>query len=95
MKIAMGMIAAALFAAAPSASAADVDVDVRLPGIRIHIGDRDPRGRFWDGEVWREEVWWRENCHRFKGHKDFRGRCEPPPPPPRHCPPGQAKKGNC
>ncbi|MCB1909882.1 MAG: DUF2502 domain-containing protein [Rhodocyclaceae bacterium] len=79
------------------ALAADVgiDVDVRLPGVRIHIGERHADGRYWDGEHWRDPAWWRDNCPRFRNHKDFRGHCGEPPKGPAHCPPGQAKKGRC
>lgn len=92
--IAVGL-ALALCAAPAGAGevAVDVDVELRLPGVRIHIGERDPRGRYWDGRYWRDERWWHANCHRFRAHRDFRGRCDASPP--RHCPPGQAKKGNC
>ncbi|MCB1896685.1 MAG: DUF2502 domain-containing protein [Zoogloeaceae bacterium] len=72
-----------------------VDVEVRLPGVRIHIGERRPDGRYWDGEHWRDPAWWHDNCPRFENHKDFRGHCDAPPRGPKHCPPGQAKKGNC
>lgn len=91
---AMAMLMAITCLAGEAAAQADVDVDirVRVPGVTIHIGDRDSRGRYWDGSLWREEVWWREHCHRLRGHKDFRGECLPPH---RHCPPGQAKKGRC
>lgn len=89
------MAALALVGTAPDAGAADVSVDIRVPGVSIFIGDRDHEGRHWDGEHWRDDRWWRDNCHRFKDHKDFRGRCDPPPAAPGHCPPGQAKKGNC
>ncbi|MCB1918028.1 MAG: DUF2502 domain-containing protein [Rhodocyclaceae bacterium] len=78
-----------------SAAEIGVEVDVRLPGVRIHIGERHPDGRYWDGEHWRDPAWWHDNCPRFRHHEDFRGRCDEPPRGPRHCPPGQAKKGNC
>jgi len=89
------LIGALLMGFGVPALAADVEVDVRLPGISIHIGDRDRDGRYWDGEHWQAPDWWRDNCHRFRDHKDFRGNCDAPPRAPRHCPPGQAKKGNC
>ena len=85
-----------LLSAAPVAGAADIEMDIRLPGVRIHIGDRDHDGRHWDGERWREARWWRANCERLQRRKDFRGKCAPEPEPEgRHCPPGQAKKGRC
>jgi len=85
---------AAVLLAGP-ALAVDVDVHVQLPGVRVHIGDRDGDGLYWDGGHWREQGWWHENCPRFRNHKDFRGNCDAPPNGPKHCPPGQAKKGNC
>jgi hypothetical protein len=74
---------------------AEVGVDVRLPGVSIYIGDRNRDGYYWDGDRWREPSWWRDNCYRFEGRKNFRGSCGAPPRGPKHCPPGQAKKGNC
>ncbi|GLT24481.1 hypothetical protein GCM10007933_39620 [Zoogloea oryzae] len=86
----------ATLAAAP-ASAIDVDLSIRAPGVSLYIGDRNPDGRYWDGDRWRDEGWWRDNCHRYEGRKNFRGRCEPHPGRGNegHCPPGQAKKGRC
>ena len=68
----------ATLAAAP-ASAIDVDLSIRAPGVSLYIGDRDRSGRYWDGGRWRDEAWWRDNCHRYEGRKNFRGRCEPRP----------------
>ena len=52
----------------------------------------------WDRHIdrWRDAAWWQDNCHRYEGHKDFRGHCERRGPGVgRDCPPGQAKKGRC
>lgn len=93
------------FSAATPTLAADIDLSIRMPGVQIYLGDRDRDGRYWDGGRWRDERWWRDNCHRYEGRKDFRGRCEPRRGDDgrdrdRHdddhfCPPGQAKKGRC
>ena len=83
--------------AAP-AGAIDLDLSINAPGVSLYIGDRDRSGRYWDGGQWRNEAWWRDNCHRYEGRKNFRGRCEPRPGrgnDAHFCPPGQAKKGRC
>ena len=83
-------------AAAQPVPAADLDLNLRMPGLSLSIGERDRDGRYWDGRQWRDERWWGENCHRYEGHKDFRGHCERRGPGVgRDCPPGQAKKGRC
>ncbi|MDD3353310.1 DUF2502 domain-containing protein [Zoogloea sp.] len=89
-------------AAVPAQAAGlDVDLSIRTPGMSLYIGDRDPRGRYWDGGRWRDERWWNDNCHRYQGKKDFRGHCGPHPGGGKkhrhegHCPPGQARKGHC
>lgn len=87
----------AILAATP-AKAVDLDLSIRAPGVSLYIGDRDRDGRYWDGDRWRDEAWWRDNCHRYEGRKNFRGRCEPRPGrgnDAHFCPPGQAKKGRC
>jgi hypothetical protein len=86
----------AALASAP-AVAVDMDLSIRVPGVSLYIGDRNRDGRYWDGDRWRDEGWWRDNCHRYEGRKNFRGRCDPQPGPGHndHCPPGQAKKGRC
>ena len=68
----------ATLAAAP-ASAIDVDLSIRAPGVSLYIGDRNRDGRYWDGDRWRDENWWRDNCRRYEGHKNFRGNCGPQP----------------
>ena len=88
-------LALASFATATPVAAVDLDLSIRVPGMSLHIGDRNRDGRYWDGDRWREENWWRDNCHRYEGRKNFRGRCEPRRGGEGHCPPGQAKKGRC
>ncbi|BCL74885.1 hypothetical protein JHS3_06210 [Jeongeupia sp. HS-3] len=65
------------------------------PKYHPRYGNRDPHGRYWDGGHWRDEKWWKKNAKKYDkkhGNKyddhddDRRGY---------HCPPGQAKKGNC
>jgi hypothetical protein len=80
-----------------SSSAFAIDVNVSIPGVRIQsgattisIGERDKRGYYWDGKTWRDPVYW-EKYHgkgQGQGHGQGQGRGH-------HCPPGQAKKGNC
>lgn len=69
-----------------------VDVDrvrIQAGGITLSIGDRDHRGYYWDGGVWRDPVYWKKHHpHDYHEHRDYDRRG-------RHCPPGQAKKGNC
>ncbi len=48
---------------------ADVSIGIRIaPGVVVHIGDRDPHGRYWDGGVWRDPDWWEENGRGFIIH---------------------------
>ena len=56
---------------------ADISVGISIvPGVVIHIGDRDDRGHYWDGREWRDREWWEEHGHghlvRF-GDYDDRG----------------------
>lgn len=91
MKTLLILVGAVLSALSSSAFA--VDVNVSLPGVRIQsgattisIGERDKRGYYWDGRTWRDPVYWEK--HHGKGQGQGQGRGY-------HCPPGQAKKGNC
>lgn len=45
----------------PLVSYADVSIGVNMPGISMHIGDRNDRGHYWDGYRWREPRWWHEH----------------------------------
>ncbi|MBM3115386.1 DUF2502 domain-containing protein [Jeongeupia naejangsanensis] len=61
------------------------------PQYHPKYGYRNPRGYYWDGGRYRDEKWWKKNGkydskHKHHDHDDDRGY---------HCPPGQAKKGNC
>jgi hypothetical protein len=53
-------------------------------GTVIQFGDRDKRGYYWDGKIWRDPVYWEKNHGKGKGKGVGQD-----------CPPGQAKKGNC
>ena len=82
------MILAALPSVAP---AADVQVNVgsveiQAGGTTIRFGDRDRRGYYWDGKQWRDPVYWQKYHGQGKAQGQGKGV---------HCPPGQAKKGNC
>lgn len=92
-----------LLAGAPLMAEAAVGIDIRSPGVSIHLGDRDTRGYYWDGYDWRAPRWWRDHQNRHWGERGPRGdywngrgwqRHPPvrrPPPPPRpvyhHAPP--------
>ncbi|HQU89162.1 MAG TPA: DUF2502 domain-containing protein [Denitromonas sp.] len=90
------LLAAMLLAGASALThASDVNIDIdrvriQAGGVTISVGERDRRGYYWDGRVWRDPVYWKkhhphdyDDDHRHKGKKGY------------HCPPGQAKKGNC
>ena len=95
-KLKPALIALSLMLVAPMAvQASEITM---VPAVKLQIGDRDNNGHYWDGGRWRDEAWWRDNCHRYEGRKDFRGRCAPRGHDDHdhgHCPPGQAKKGRC
>ena len=79
------MLLAALLAL-PLASQADVSIGVNVPGLSLHIGDRDNRGHYWDGYRWRDPRWWADH-HRYERPRGYY--YGPPPrviyygPPPR------------
>ncbi|WP_338494843.1 DUF2502 domain-containing protein [Erwinia aphidicola] len=84
-----------LLAGAPLMAEAAVGIDIRSPGVSIHLGDRDTRGYYWDGYDWRAPRWWHDHQNRHWGERGPRGdywngrgwqRHPPvrrPPPPPR------------
>ncbi|MCZ4060549.1 DUF2502 domain-containing protein [Pantoea sp. LMR881] len=55
------------------ASSASIDL---LPGVTLHLGDRDRRGYYWDGGRWREPRWWNDrysyNERRWWRHEEWR-----------------------
>lgn len=96
------LLLAALLAASPLfAEAADINVDigsvrVQTPGATITFGSRNDRGYYWDGYDWRDQDYWRQhNGPRGEKYYTGRGNKGVPHRGGGHCPPGQAKKGNC
>jgi hypothetical protein len=92
------LLLAVLIAASPLVStASDVNVNlgsvrIQAPGVTVTFGAQDNRGYYWDGYDYREPKYWKEhNGPRgqkyYTGHGNNKGGS--------HCPPGQAKKGNC
>ncbi len=82
-------------------AASDVRIDiggvrVQAPGISITFGSVDNRGYYWDGYEYRDPGYWRKH-NGPKGAKYYTGRGNNGVPHQGggHCPPGQAKKGNC
>lgn len=81
-KILLVLAVVSAFSGMPTIAHADVSVGVNVPGFSMRIGDRDPRGYYWDGGDWRPPGWWSH-------HRRDRGRWVyyepvPPPPPPRY-----------
>ncbi len=96
------LLIAALIAGAPLlAHAGDINVNlgsvrVDAPGVSVTFGSRNDRGYYWDGYYWREPVYWQQH-NGPKGQKYYTGHGSNGVPHQGggHCPPGQAKKGNC
>ncbi|WP_017345345.1 DUF2502 domain-containing protein [Pantoea sp. A4] len=46
------------------------------PGVSLHLGDRNPRGDYWDGGRWRDARWWHNNYrygeNRWWRHEEWR-----------------------
>ncbi|MDO9243906.1 MAG: DUF2502 domain-containing protein [Rhodocyclaceae bacterium] len=94
------LIIAALIAATPLfAQAIDVNIGgvrVQTPGVTVTFGSRDSRGYYWDGDVYRDSDYWKQhNGPRGQQYYTGRGNQGAAHQGGRHCPPGQAKKGNC
>lgn len=99
------LLLALLFSTLPTlTNAAEINIDlggtrIETPGMTITFGTRDRRGYYWDGYVYRDPDYWRRHQgprgeRYYTGHpgrddrnEDHKGH--------HHCPPGQAKKGNC
>lgn len=83
MKKALLLLAALLPLSLPAVSQADVSIGVNVPGLSLHVGDRDARGYYWDGGRWREPYGWHQH---YRPRDYYYG---PPPgviyygPPPR------------
>lgn len=91
MKAIIGCALLALWAALAQASDVQINVDhvrIQSGGVTISIGDRDKRGYYWDGKLWRDPVYWKKYHGEGQGKGQANGKGY-------HCPPGQAKKGNC
>ena len=93
---------AAVITACPMwANAVDVNVNlgqvrVQAPGVTITFGSRNDRGYYWDGYEWRDPGYWKQhNGPRGEKYYTGRGNSGVPHQGGGHCPPGQAKKGNC
>ena len=57
------LIALSLMLVAPmAAQASEITL---LPAVKLHIGDQDRQGHYWDGGRWRDHDWW-------KSHYDWR-----------------------
>ena len=92
----------AVIAASPClANAVDINVNlgnmrVEAPGVTVTFGSRDNRGYYWDGYEYRDPKYWKEhNGPRGEKHYTGHGNNGVPHQGGGHCPPGQAKKGNC
>ena len=94
------ILLAAMLAATPMLSnAIDINVgNVRIdaPGVSVTFGSRNDRGYYWDGREWRDSSYWKKhNGPRGERYYTGRGDNGVPHHGGGHCPPGQAKKGNC
>ena len=56
----------------PGLAMADIAVSVQVPGISIAFGDRDYRGYYWDGGVWRSPGWWYQRYPRYVVEREVR-----------------------
>ncbi|CAE1145520.1 DUF2502 domain-containing protein [Serratia sp. JUb9] len=57
----------------PVAAQAEVSIDINVPGVSLHLGDRDHRGYYWDGYDWRPPQWWHAHQGRGIGERNDRG----------------------
>ena len=96
------LLLTAIIAALPMlAQATDINVNlgnlrIQAAGITVTFGSRDNRGYYWDGYDYREPKYWKKhNGPRGEKYYTGRGNNGVPHQGDAHCPPGQAKKGNC
>jgi hypothetical protein len=95
------LLAALIATTSLSANASDINVNlgsvrVQAPGVTVTFGSRDNRGYYWDGYDYREPAYWKQhNGPRGEKYYTGRGNNGVPHQGGGHCPPGQAKKGNC
>ena len=82
-------------------SATDINVNlgnvrVQAPGVTVTFGTRNDRGYYWDGYEYRDPDYWRKHDGpRGERYYTGRGNNGVPHQDGGHCPPCQAKKGNC
>ena len=95
------LLLAALLASAPLlATAADINFNlgstrIQAPGVTVTFGSRDNRGYYWDGYEYRDPSYWKQHDGP-RGEKYYSGgKKGGHNQGGDHCPPGQAKKGNC
>lgn len=63
------MLALALALAVPMvAQVAQADEITLVPAIKLHIGDTDTHGRYWDGGYWRDSRWWHDHYEWRDNH---------------------------
>ncbi|MBI5450284.1 MAG: DUF2502 domain-containing protein [Gammaproteobacteria bacterium] len=74
------LIIGGILVAMPLLAGADTDIrlkvegiDISMPGVSIHIGDRDRDGRYWDGYDWRDHAWWASHRGHHIGERSQRG----------------------
>ncbi|WP_192458839.1 DUF2502 domain-containing protein [Musicola keenii] len=73
----LGIVMAGVLGAAVAVPAAQADsLSLALPGIYLHIGDRDDRGYYWDGNRWCDPDTWYARRHHPRQVYYY----EPPPP---------------
>ena len=86
------IILAALLVASVNLGSVRVDA----PGVSVTFGSRNDRGYYWDGYDWREPAYWKQHGGpRGERYYTGRGNKHGHHKDGGHCPPGQAKKGNC
>ncbi|WP_213977406.1 DUF2502 domain-containing protein, partial [Serratia marcescens] len=66
------ILATTVLPAAQQAHAEGISIDL-MPGVSLRIGDRDNRGRYWDGYDWRDRDWWQGHQGRYLGDRSRRG----------------------
>ncbi|WP_350312703.1 DUF2502 domain-containing protein [Dickeya fangzhongdai] len=74
----LGAIMTGVLLSAMPAAQAD-SLSLALPGVYLHIGDRDDRGYYWDGNRWCDPDSWYERRHHHARQVYYYA----PPPPPR------------
>ncbi|PXW46104.1 DUF2502 domain-containing protein [Dickeya zeae] len=70
-----------LLSAMPAAQADSLSLS--LPGVSLHIGDRDTRGYYWDGNRWCDPDSWYARRHHHARQVYYEYYDYAPPPPPR------------